>query len=119
MLLDQILAKHCASGRTTMNSHGRSIADAAATVGECLTHLIWSELRSPKDIRRAFEGQYSGIHHFDSKAAITDYIGGSGRPSEQNERDLHKLLREQYASFGFGEVNQGEEMSVLLASAAT
>jgi hypothetical protein len=50
--------------------HGTNIADAAAEV-ETLTNFIWSALPSPK---KASNGKYSGIFHFDSKGAITEYI---------------------------------------------
>lgn len=50
--------------------HGTNIADAAAEV-ETLTNSIWSALPSPK---KASNGKYSGIYHFDSKGAITEYI---------------------------------------------
>ena len=50
--------------------HGQNIADAAAAVGT-LTRFIWSALPSPK---KASNRKYSGIYHFDSKGAITDYI---------------------------------------------
>jgi hypothetical protein len=50
--------------------HGTNIANAAAEV-ETLKHFIWSALPSPK---KASKGKYSGIYHFDSKGAITEYI---------------------------------------------
>jgi NmrA-like family len=50
--------------------HGTNIANATAEV-QTLTHFIWSALPSPK---KASNGKYSGIYHFDSKEAITEYI---------------------------------------------
>jgi len=69
--------------------HGRNIADAAATVGDTLTHFIWSGLPSPK---KWSKGKYAGIYHFDSKAAITDYI-------KESQPNLAKKMSILYISF--------------------
>jgi hypothetical protein len=50
---------------------GHNIARAASQVGDTLTSFIWSGLPSCKECSG---GKYTGIYHFDSKAAITDHI---------------------------------------------
>jgi hypothetical protein len=64
------------------------IADAAAAV-DTLTHFIWSALLSPK---KASNGKYSGIYHFDSTGAITDYI-------REKQTQLSKKMSVIYISF--------------------
>lgn len=51
--------------------HGKNIVDAAAKMGDGLTHLILSGLPSPK---KYSHGKYSGIYHFESKAVFTNYV---------------------------------------------
>ena len=68
--------------------HGQNIADAAATV-DTITHFIWSALPSPK---KASNGKYSGIYHFDSKGAITEYI-------REKQPQLAKKMSVIYVSF--------------------
>jgi nucleoside-diphosphate-sugar epimerase len=68
--------------------HGTNIANAAAEV-ETLTHFIWSALPSPK---KASNGKYSGIYHFDSKGAITEYI-------REKQPQLAKKMSVIYISF--------------------
>ena len=51
--------------------HGTNMAKAAATTLDSLTHYIWSCTSSP---RKWSMGKYNDIHHFESKAAVTDYI---------------------------------------------
>ena len=68
--------------------HGQNIADAAATI-DTLTRFIWSALPSPK---KASKGNYSGIYHFESKEAITDYI-------RKKQPELAKRMSIIYISF--------------------
>ncbi len=68
--------------------HGKNIADAAASVDN-LTHFIWSALPSPK---KASNGKYNGIYHFDSKGVITDYI-------REKQPNLAKKMSVIYVSF--------------------
>ena len=49
---------------------GKSIADAVATV-DTLELFIWSTL---SHATKWSKGKYTGIYHFDSKAAVVDYI---------------------------------------------
>lgn len=53
--------------------HGTNMAKAAANpeVLKTLTHCIWSCTSSP---RKWSKGKYNEIHHFESKAATTDWI---------------------------------------------
>lgn len=50
---------------------GKNIADAAATVGDSLELFIWSSL---SDVKKWSKGKYNSVYHFDSKAAVVDYI---------------------------------------------
>ena len=50
---------------------GINLAEAAAACGEMLTRYIWSTLPSPA---KWSNGKYKRIFHFESKAAITEYI---------------------------------------------
>jgi hypothetical protein len=68
--------------------HGTNIAKAAAEV-PTPTHFIWSALPSPK---KASGGKYSGIYHFDSKGAITEYI-------REKQPHLAKKMSVIYISF--------------------
>ena len=68
--------------------HGQNIADAAAAV-DTLIHFIWSALPSPK---KASNGKYSGIYHFDSKGAVVDYI-------REKQTELAKKMSMIYISF--------------------
>lgn len=52
-------------------SAGKSIADASIAQG--VKYIIFSTLPSPKEISG---GKYNNVHHFDSKAAIEQYIRG-------------------------------------------
>jgi len=49
---------------------GKNIADAVATV-DTLELFIWSTL---SDATKWSKGKYKGVFHFDSKAAVVDYI---------------------------------------------
>jgi hypothetical protein len=51
--------------------HGTNMAKAATTTLDTLTHYIWSCTSSP---RKWSNGKYNEIHHFESKAAVTDFI---------------------------------------------
>jgi hypothetical protein len=68
--------------------HGTNIANAAAEV-PTLTRFIWSALPSPK---KASSGKYSGIYHFDSKGAVTEYI-------REKQPHLAKMMSVIYISF--------------------
>lgn len=68
--------------------HGQNIADAAAAINT-LTYFIWSTLLSPK---KASNGKYSGIYHFGSKGAITDYIREKQTANNEDECDLYLIL---------------------------
>jgi nucleoside-diphosphate-sugar epimerase len=68
--------------------HGQNIADAAAAINT-LTYFIWSTLPSPK---KASNGKYSGIYHFDSKGVITDCIREKQTANKEDERDLYLIL---------------------------
>ncbi|KAH7327248.1 hypothetical protein BKA65DRAFT_566619, partial [Rhexocercosporidium sp. MPI-PUGE-AT-0058] len=50
---------------------GKNIVDAAASVADGLDLFIWSTLSHAK---KWSKGQYAGVYHFDSKAAVTDYL---------------------------------------------
>ena len=56
--------------------HGINMAKAAASpeVLKTLAHYIWSCTSSP---RKWSKGKYNEIHHFESKAEITDWINKS------------------------------------------
>ena len=71
--------------------HGLNMAKAAAgpEVLQSLTHYIWSCTSSP---RRWSKGKYNEIHHFESKAAITDWIC-------YNEPELAKKMSTIQVSF--------------------
>lgn len=49
---------------------GKNIADAVATV-KTLELFIWSTLSQAS---KWSKGKYTGVYHFDSKAAVVDYI---------------------------------------------
>ena len=68
-------------------NHGQNVADAAAAV-DTLIHFIWSALLS---LKKASNGKYSGIYHFDSKGAI-DYI-------REKQIELAKKMSVIYMSF--------------------
>lgn len=55
---------------TTEEAQGRSIMDIAADLPQ-LEHLIWADL---PDARRISGGKYTHVHHWQSKAAVSDYI---------------------------------------------
>lgn len=51
---------------------GKNIADAlVAAVGDSLELFIWSSL---SDAKKWSNGKYPHIYHFNSKAAVVDYI---------------------------------------------
>lgn len=53
--------------------HGKNIADAvaASVVNTTLDLLVWSTLSAA---RKWSNGKYKWVYHFDSKAAVSDYI---------------------------------------------
>ena len=71
--------------------HGVQMAKAAASpeVLQTLTHYIWSCTSSP---RKWSKGKYNEIHHFESKAAVTDWIN-------ENEPKLASKMSTIHVSF--------------------
>lgn len=55
---------------TDEEAQGRSIMDIAADLSQ-LERLIWADL---PDARKISGGKYTHVHHWQSKAAVSDYI---------------------------------------------
>jgi len=55
---------------------GKNVADISKEVG--VQHLIWSSLLNVTELSK---GKFSGVHHFDSKATIEQYIKSIGVPA--------------------------------------
>lgn len=50
---------------------GKNIADVVATITDSLELFVWSSL---SDSKKCSGGKYTSIYHFNSKAAVVDYI---------------------------------------------
>ncbi|GKU15265.1 unnamed protein product [Fusarium langsethiae] len=59
-----------AMSATKEEAQGKSIMDIAADLPE-LEHLIWADL---PNARKISDGQYTNVYHWQSKAAVSDYI---------------------------------------------
>ncbi|GKU08557.1 unnamed protein product, partial [Fusarium langsethiae] len=63
-------SKAQAMSATKEEAQGKSIMDIAADLPE-LEHLIWADL---PNARKISDGQYTNVYHWQSKAAVSDYI---------------------------------------------
>ncbi|KIN00739.1 hypothetical protein OIDMADRAFT_29813 [Oidiodendron maius Zn] len=66
---------------------GKNIIDAVATVGTSLERFVWSTLSKAREWSK---GKYRGIYHFNSKAAVVDYMN-EGYPEVAKKTSLLQL----------------------------